>query len=95
MNDRTSRRDLLKWSATAGAAALVCPAALFAQDKKRIPIGLQLYSVKNVLGKDFEGTLKQVDTIRRTREVREIRDLEQTSAPLPLSRSRRENGISQ
>jgi sugar phosphate isomerase/epimerase len=60
MNDLLTRRDVLKWSAAGAAAALVRPAALFSQDKKRIPIGLQLYSVKNVLGKDFEGTLKQV-----------------------------------
>ena len=60
MNDLISRRDILKWSAAAGAVALTRPAALFAQDKKHIPVGLQLYSVKNALGKDFEGTLKQV-----------------------------------
>ena len=60
MNDQISRRDILKWSAAAGAAALVSPTTLLAQDKKRIPIGLQLYSVRDVLGKDFEGTLKKV-----------------------------------
>jgi len=60
MNHLISRRDILKWSAAAGAAALTRPASLFAQDKKHIPVGLQLYSVKGALGKDFEGTLRQV-----------------------------------
>jgi sugar phosphate isomerase/epimerase len=60
MTSQMTRRDVLKWSAAGAAAALVRPSALFAQDKKRIPIGLQLYSVKGALGKDFEGTLKQV-----------------------------------
>ncbi len=59
MNTLISRRDILKWSAAAGAAALVAPRA-FAQDKKRIPIALQLYSVRDVAGKDFDGALKQV-----------------------------------
>ena len=69
MNPQVSRRDILKWSA-AGAAALVSPTILKApafakdsagkQDKKRIPIGLQLYSVRDVAGKDFDGALKQV-----------------------------------
>lgn len=60
MTMQSTRRDFLKWSAAAGAAALARPASLLAQDKKHIPIGLQLYSVRDVLGKDFEGTLKQV-----------------------------------
>ena len=60
MNTLISRRNLLKWSAAAGAAALVSPGSLLAQDKKRIPIGLQLYSVRDVAGKDFDGALKQV-----------------------------------
>ena len=60
MNTLLSRRDLLKWSATAGAAAIVAPRALSAQDKKRIPIALQLYSVRDVAGKDFDAALKQV-----------------------------------
>jgi sugar phosphate isomerase/epimerase len=59
MSNLLSRRDILKWSAV-GAAALAGPRSLFAQDKKRIPIGLQLYSVRDVAGKDFDGALKQV-----------------------------------
>jgi sugar phosphate isomerase/epimerase len=55
-----NRRDFLRLGAAAGAIALARPSSLLAQDKKHIPIGLQLYSVRDVLGKDFEGTLKQV-----------------------------------
>jgi sugar phosphate isomerase/epimerase len=61
-----SRRDILKWSAAAGAAALARPSPLVAladaagrQDKKRIPIALQLYSVRDVAERDFDGALKQ------------------------------------
>jgi sugar phosphate isomerase/epimerase len=58
-----SRRDLLKLGA--GAAALVAtgvrPAGLrAAQPKKKIPIGLQLYSVRNVAAKDPPGTLEAI-----------------------------------
>ena len=60
MNQTPSRRDFLRWSAAAGAVALARPASLFAQDKKHIPIALQLYSVRDVTGKDFDGALKQV-----------------------------------
>jgi sugar phosphate isomerase/epimerase len=60
MTHLISRRDVLRWSAAAGAAALARPTALLAQDKKRIPIALQLYSVRDVAGKDFDGALKQV-----------------------------------
>jgi sugar phosphate isomerase/epimerase len=60
MSSAFSRRDFLKAGAAAGAVALARPSSLLAQDKKHIPIGLQLYSVRDVLGKDFEGTLKQV-----------------------------------
>ena len=60
MSNPVTRRDFMKWGAAAGAVALARPASLFAQDKKHIPVGLQLYSVRDVLGKDFEGTLAKV-----------------------------------
>jgi sugar phosphate isomerase/epimerase len=60
MSNPVSRRDFLKWGAAAGAVALARPTSLLAQDKKHIPVGLQLYSVRDVLGKDFEGTLTKV-----------------------------------
>jgi len=60
MSNPVTRRDFVKWGAAAGAVALARPSSLFAQDKKHIPVGLQLYSVRDVLGKDFEGTLAKV-----------------------------------
>ena len=60
MTTLVSRRDLLKWTTAVAATALVKPGALLAQDKKRIPISVQLYSVRDVLGKDFDGGLKQI-----------------------------------
>ena len=60
MTNPVTRRDFLKAGMAAGAAALARPAWVQAQDRKHIPIGLQLYSVRDVLGKDFEGTLKKV-----------------------------------
>lgn len=58
-----SRRNLLKFGA--GAAALwtvgAKPSRLFAEDsKKKIPIGLQLYSLREVAGKDVPGTIEAV-----------------------------------
>ena len=57
-----SRRDLLKWSAGAAAACAVgtCPAGLFAAAKSKIPIGLQLYSVRKQCEKDLPAVLKAV-----------------------------------
>jgi len=60
MSNPVTRRNFIKWGAAAGAVALARPTSILAQDKKHIPIGLQLYSVRDVLGKDFEGTLKKV-----------------------------------
>jgi sugar phosphate isomerase/epimerase len=57
-----NRRDLLKLGlgATALCAAGVRPARLLADDKKKIPIGLQLYSVRDACAKDLPGTLDAV-----------------------------------
>jgi sugar phosphate isomerase/epimerase len=60
MSNPVTRREFLTWGAAAGAVALARPASLLAQEKKHIPIGLQLYSVRDALGKDFEGTMKKV-----------------------------------
>ncbi len=49
----TSRRDFL-----AGAAAMLAAGPSFAMT--RIPLGLQLYTVRDDLAKDFDGTLKAV-----------------------------------
>jgi len=56
----TSRRDFLKTSALISAGLLVAP-QLFAYDKKYI--GLQLYTVRDHMGKDVAGTLAKVAAI--------------------------------
>ena len=55
-----SRRTFLKTSGTA-TAAIACSHVLPAAPLP-LPIGLQLYSVRNLLPKDFDGTLKQLYT---------------------------------
>jgi sugar phosphate isomerase/epimerase len=54
----SSRRDFLKTSGAVAAAA--CAGARLMADPLRFPIGLQLYSVRNLLPKDFDGTLQQL-----------------------------------
>jgi sugar phosphate isomerase/epimerase len=56
----TSRREFLKASALVSAGLLVAP-QLFAYDKKYI--GLQLYTVRDAMGKDAAGTLARVAQI--------------------------------
>ena len=57
-----TRREFLQKSGAAGlvaAATAVSPRALMASPFG-LPLGLQLYSVRELLPKDYEGTLKQV-----------------------------------
>jgi sugar phosphate isomerase/epimerase len=54
-----SRRSFLKASGAVAAASLVGADRLSAATLK-FPIGLQLYSVRNLLPKDFDGTLAKV-----------------------------------
>jgi sugar phosphate isomerase/epimerase len=56
---RPSRRDFLKTTGAIAAATLVSARELAAAPL-RLPVGLQLYSVRNLLPKDFDGTLHQV-----------------------------------
>lgn len=59
-----SRRDFIK----ASSASLVCGSALlhagelYAKTLK-VPLGLQLYSVRELLPKDYDGTLKQIGAL--------------------------------
>src|SRR6185312_7464025 len=53
----TSRREFLKTSALLSAGLMAAP-KLFAYDKKYI--GLQLYTVRDAMGKDVAGTLAKV-----------------------------------
>jgi sugar phosphate isomerase/epimerase len=52
-----NRREFVKTSALAASAAVALPSFLFAQKKK---IGLQLYSLRDIIFKDVNGVLKQV-----------------------------------
>jgi sugar phosphate isomerase/epimerase len=56
--NRPSRRTFLK--TTGAAAATIAAARTLPAASLQLPIGLQLYSVRNVLPKDFDGTLKQL-----------------------------------
>ena len=59
-----SRRSFLKMaSASAGCAALWNSAPWLMADPLGPPLGLQLYSVRDILPKDYEGTLKQLSAI--------------------------------
>lgn len=54
----SSRRNFLK--ATGVIAAAACAGVRLDADPLRFPIGLQLYSVRDLLPKDFDGTLHQL-----------------------------------
>jgi sugar phosphate isomerase/epimerase len=61
MTDR-SRRIFLKTSGVLAAASLLGLDRISATPLK-VPIGLQLYSVRNLLPKDFQGTLNQLGAV--------------------------------
>lgn len=54
-----SRRNFLINSSAAAAAALFVPSFVFAADNKRV-VGLQLYSLRDVLPKDVKGTIAKI-----------------------------------
>ncbi|HEY8780499.1 MAG TPA: TIM barrel protein [Mucilaginibacter sp.] len=56
----TSRRKFLKTSALAVAGAALMPDMLLAKPKKIERLGLQLYSVRDAMGKDPAGSLKKL-----------------------------------
>src|SRR5579859_6611110 len=65
MNQQPSRRDFLRTAALTAAGAVAAsafPAALRAAEPaaKKIPIGLELYSLRNELPKDFTGVIQAV-----------------------------------
>ncbi len=62
------RREFVKTLAAAGAAIAFPAAALHAHRARHLEkVGLQLYTVRSVLEKDFEGTLAHVAEISRAR----------------------------
>jgi sugar phosphate isomerase/epimerase len=56
----SSRRDFIKNSALVVAGAALLPDALLAEPKKLVRVGVQLYSVRDAMGKDPMGTLKKL-----------------------------------
>ena len=56
----TSRRKFIKTSAVAAAGAALLPNLLFGNEKKLERLGLQLYSVRDAMGKDPSGSLKKL-----------------------------------
>ena len=55
-NQGVTRRDMIKWSA---AGALLTGVPQLSQPN-RIPIGVQLYSIRDECAKDFDSALRQV-----------------------------------
>ena len=60
-----SRRDFIRMSVTGAVAAVLGTRLAFVAEaaKKKIPVGLQLYSVREACAKDLPGTLKIVKEI--------------------------------
>ena len=59
---KQTRRDFVKAASAAAICSGLGSSLLYAQGLK-VPLGLQLYSVREQLPKDYEGTLKQVGAI--------------------------------
>src|ERR1700749_2175380 len=56
----TSRRKFIKTGAVAAVGAMVLPKMLSAKPKKIERLGVQLYSVREAMGKDPAGSLKKL-----------------------------------
>ena len=67
----------------AGLAVAPMTARVFAQGRHISPIGVQLYTVRTLLEKDFEGTIAQVAAVgyKSPKEVRAVLDRHGLSAP--------------
>src|SRR4051812_41593076 len=55
-----SRREMLRLAVVGAGAAALTRISHGEELKKRIPIGLELYSVRNEMAKDVEGTIQKV-----------------------------------
>src|SRR5262245_55007866 len=60
MQNGLTRRELLKWAAAGTLSAALPLRAEDKKDKKAIPIGVQLYSVRADCGKDFDAALREI-----------------------------------
>src|SRR5579884_2232163 len=60
MNQECSRREMLRASVAAAASVALAPLLRADEVKKKIPIGLELYSVRTELPKDFTGVIAAI-----------------------------------
>lgn len=60
MQQIQSRRELLKWSAASAAGLALSSLTLAEESKKKIPIGMQLYSVRELLKTQFTETIEKI-----------------------------------
>ncbi len=60
MNPPISRRDALRAVTVAAATAALSPAVFAEEPKKKVRIGLELYSVRNLLPRDFPGVVEAI-----------------------------------
>ncbi len=58
----TTRRNFIKTASVVTALSMVSPIDIFAKPKKKF-IGIQLYTIKEELKKDFEGSLRKIKNI--------------------------------
>lgn len=58
-----TRRGFLQSAATLACSSALLPATRLLASPLSLPIGLQLYSVREMLEKDYEGTLKKVGSL--------------------------------
>jgi sugar phosphate isomerase/epimerase len=86
MSLNPTRRHFIRTTAFAAAGAALSPSLSFAPAKKKIPIGVQLYSVRNELKTDFNGVIEKIGKIgfqgvewasglERTKNASELRKL--------------------
>src|SRR5947207_2059846 len=60
MASEYSRREMLRLAAVSAGAAALSGITIAEEAKKKIPIGLELYSVRNELAREFEPIIAQV-----------------------------------
>ena len=60
MNTNLTRRDALRWTGAGLLSAAAAPRLLAWTRPPRIPIGVQLWSVRKDCGKDFDAALKRI-----------------------------------
>ncbi len=57
------RRSFIKTMAAASSMSLISPAKLLAASKKKMLVGIQLYTIRDLVSADFQGTLEKLAAI--------------------------------